>query len=83
VAITGKLCRNPFSTIKLPHEDGGSKAALAPPRRVSPRELTIFAADNFGFVDARPGPVYSESLGKSVIRVGRREKLSLGHEQVT
>ncbi|WP_269932508.1 hypothetical protein [Aminobacter sp. HY435] len=23
----GKLCRNPFSTIKLPDEDGGSKAA--------------------------------------------------------
>jgi hypothetical protein len=38
-----------------------------------PREHTIFAADNFGFVDARSGPVYSESLGKSVIRVGRRE----------
>jgi len=26
VTITGKLCRNPFSTIKLSHEDGGSKA---------------------------------------------------------
>ncbi|WP_206524558.1 hypothetical protein, partial [Mesorhizobium sp. M7A.F.Ca.CA.002.10.1.1] len=26
VTVRGKLCRNPFSTIKLPHEHGGSKA---------------------------------------------------------
>jgi len=83
MAITGKLCRNPFSTIKLPHEDGGSKAALLPLRRVSSRECTIFAVDNFGFVDARSGPVYSESLGKERDSCGQARKRSLGHEQMT
>jgi hypothetical protein len=39
----------------------------------SPCKHTIFDAGNFGFVDARSGAVYSESLGKSVIRMGRRE----------
>ncbi|MGX5805790.1 hypothetical protein ACWGS9_31900 [Bradyrhizobium sp. Arg314] len=73
MAITGKLCRNPFSTIKLSQEDGGSKAALSPGDGFSRCGHTIFAVDNFGFVDARSGAVYSESLGKRVIRVGRRE----------
>jgi hypothetical protein len=64
VAITGKLCRNPFSTIKLSHEDGGSKAALANGFAAFPCECIIFAADDFGFVDARTAAVYSESVGK-------------------
>ncbi|RWA69917.1 hypothetical protein EN853_26245 [Mesorhizobium sp. M1C.F.Ca.ET.210.01.1.1] len=72
MTITGKLCRNPFSTIKLTQEDGGSKAggpAQPLSASFSRRDSSIFAILGRGFVDARAGAVYSESLGKSVIRV--------------
>jgi hypothetical protein len=42
MTVTGKLCRNPFSTIKLPHEDGGSKAGFAS-RGIIPRVNTPFS----------------------------------------
>jgi hypothetical protein len=68
MTVTGKLCRNPFSTIKLPHEDGGSKAGfgLVSLARADQhlREHTIFDSDNFGFVAARSGAVYSVGLGR-------------------
>ncbi|MER8398721.1 hypothetical protein [Mesorhizobium sp. M1348] len=73
MTVRGKLCRNPFSTIKLSHEDGGSKAVSHRPRSTLLREHTIFDNHDFGFVAARTGAVYSECLGESVIRVDRRD----------
>jgi hypothetical protein len=74
MTVTGKLCRNSFSTINLSHEDGGSKAGFEPSAQAPTLcEHAIFANDNFGFVAARTGAVYSESLGASVIRVDRRD----------
>ncbi|MDX8450424.1 hypothetical protein [Mesorhizobium captivum] len=42
---------------------------MAPLASFSRHERSIFAIRGCGFVDARAGAVYSESLGKSVIRV--------------
>jgi hypothetical protein len=42
MTVTGKLCRNSFSTINLSHEDGGSKAGFEPSAQVpSLREHVI------------------------------------------
>jgi hypothetical protein len=54
-----------------------------PGGRFSPCKQVIFALDNFGFVDARSGAVYSESLGKARDSRGQARRRSLGHEQVT
>src|SRR3954462_8640900 len=73
MTVTGKLCRNSSSTIKLPQEDGGSKAvwmAMRVVERASPTQAhTPFDAPswrdhNSGFVAARTGAVYSEGLGR-------------------
>jgi len=74
MTVTGKLCRNSFSTINLSHEDGGSKAGFeASAQGPALHEHAIFANDNSGFVAAHTGAVYSESLGASVIRVDGRD----------
>jgi hypothetical protein len=39
-------------------------------------EHIIFAVDNLGFVDARSGAVYSESLGKERDSRGQRETVA-------
>ncbi|WP_210235825.1 hypothetical protein, partial [Mesorhizobium sp. M1C.F.Ca.ET.204.01.1.1] len=75
--------RNPFSTIKLAQEDGGSKAGgptRCPQASLSLPERAIFAVGGRGFVDARAGAVYSEALEESVIRVAGAK--TLGHEYV-
>jgi hypothetical protein len=64
MTVTGKLCRNPFSTINLPHEHGGSKAVRPSVRAPILCKHAIFADENCGFVAARSGAVYSEALGK-------------------
>ncbi|WP_156752631.1 hypothetical protein [Mesorhizobium sp. WSM3873] len=72
MTVTGKLCRNPFSTIKLAQEDGGSRAEEPDTISISlnfAASRTIFAVRSCGFVDAWTGAVYSEALEKSVIRV--------------
>jgi hypothetical protein len=73
MAITGKLCRNPFSTIKLPHEDGGSKAAPAPVRRVSPANTPFSPPTILDLLMRARALCIQKALEKSVIRVGRRE----------
>jgi hypothetical protein len=56
VLLTGKLCRNPFSTIKLSHEDGGSKAGIREGRRLSAilRQHTICKRTQF-WISCRTG----------------------------
>ncbi|TIP01402.1 MAG: hypothetical protein E5X76_14375 [Mesorhizobium sp.] len=73
MAIKGKLCRNPFSTIKLPHEDGGSKAELWPRPPVFPRERTIFPLGNLDLLLRAQALCIQKALERRVIRVGGRE----------
>ncbi|WP_210235769.1 hypothetical protein, partial [Mesorhizobium sp. M1C.F.Ca.ET.187.01.1.1] len=53
----------PFSTIKFPHEDGGSKAVWGARGASSLGKHAICPADNLGFVAVRTSAVYSEGLG--------------------
>jgi hypothetical protein len=59
-----KLCRNPFSTIKLAHEHGGTKAARQGSRGER-RNLRRRIAHKtyFGFVAALTRAVYPENSG--------------------
>ncbi|WFP65304.1 MULTISPECIES: hypothetical protein [unclassified Mesorhizobium] len=79
MTITGKLCRNPFSTIKLAQEDGGSKAG-GPTRPLSPR----FPGVNAPFLPSAAADLLmrgralciQKALEKSVIRVAARKSVA-------
>jgi hypothetical protein len=62
---SGKLCRNPFSTIKLAHEHGGTKAIRRGSKGGAPKfsEGILSTKTYFGFVAALTRAVYPENAG--------------------
>jgi hypothetical protein len=76
VAITGKLCRNPFSTIKLPYEDGATKADLTCVPALLLCEHSIFVVPIADLLMHGRTLCIQKALEKSVIRVSRRESVA-------
>src|SRR4051812_46031134 len=82
MAVTGKLCRNPFSTINLPHEHGGSKAVSDGLRGLRSCAKMPFFSQELWIVAARSGAVYSECLGRERDSGGERGCRPRGHQDV-
>ncbi|MDG4907249.1 hypothetical protein P9228_12490 [Mesorhizobium sp. WSM4898] len=72
MTVTGKLCRNPFSTIKLAQEDGGSRAEEPDTISISlnfAASRAIFAVAAVDLLMHGRTLCIQKALEKSVIRV--------------
>jgi hypothetical protein len=75
--MPAKLGRNPFSTIKLSHEDGRPEAAFLSLQRPIPpfRAKRHCGGSNFEFIAARARAMYQKGLDRA--RFGRMGRWKL------